>query len=65
MVERRPGQILERNDMAEDSTRQANLETACCGLRPTTRHNGCLMMMMIDDDELNVEAARFFCVAKK
>ena len=28
-VERRPGQILERHDLAEDSTRQANLETAC------------------------------------
>ena len=25
----RPGQILERHDMAEDSTRQSNLETAC------------------------------------
>ena len=28
-VERRPGQILGRHDMAEDSTRQGNLETAC------------------------------------
>ena len=28
-VERRPGQILERHDMAEDSTRQGDLETAC------------------------------------
>ena len=28
-VERRPGQILERHDMAEDSTRQGNLETTC------------------------------------
>ena len=27
-VERRPGQILERPDMAKDSTRQGNLETA-------------------------------------
>ena len=25
----RPGQILERHDMAEDITRQGNLETAC------------------------------------
>ena len=31
---------------AEDSTRQGNLETACWSLRPTMRHNGCLMMMM-------------------
>ena len=31
--------------MAEDSTRQVNLETACRGLRPTTGHYGCLMMM--------------------
>ena len=29
VVERRPGQILERHDLAEDSTRQANLEAAC------------------------------------
>ena len=28
-AERRPGQILELHDMAEDSTRQGNLETAC------------------------------------
>ena len=33
--------------MAEDSTRQGHLETTC--LRPTTGHNGCLMMN--DDDE--------------
>ena len=44
-MERRPGQILERHDMAEESTRQGSLETACWGLRPTTGHNGCLMMM--------------------
>ena len=47
-VERRPRQILERHDMAEESTRQGNLETACWGLRPTTGHNGCLMMMMMN-----------------
>ena len=46
-VERRPGQILKRHDMAEDSTRQSHLETTCWGLRPTTGHNGCLMMMMM------------------
>ena len=33
--------------MAEDSIRQGHLETTCWGLRPTTRHNGCLMMMMM------------------
>ena len=33
--------------MAEDSTRQGNLETTCRGLLPTTGHNGCLMMMMM------------------
>ena len=43
-VERRPGQISERHDLAEDSTRQANLEVACWGLRPTTVHYGCTMM---------------------
>ena len=42
-----PGQILERHDMAEDSTRHGNLETACWGLRRTTGHNDCLMMMMM------------------
>ena len=26
--------------MAEDSTRQGHLEKTCCGLRPTTEHNG-------------------------
>ena len=31
-VERRPGQILERHDTAENSTRQGNLETTCWGL---------------------------------
>ena len=46
-VERRPRQILERHDMAAESTIQGNLETACWGLRPTTGHNGCLMMMMM------------------
>ena len=44
-VERRPGQILERHDMAEDSTRQGNVEAACWGLCTTTGHNGCLIMM--------------------
>ena len=47
-VERRPRPILERHDMAAESTRQGNLETACWGLRPTTGHNGCLMMMNDD-----------------
>ena len=28
-IERRPGQILEGHDLAEDSTRQADLEVAC------------------------------------
>ena len=46
-MEKQPGQILERHDMAEDSTRQGHLETACWGLRPTTGHNSCLMMMMM------------------
>ena len=50
-VERRPGQILERHDMAEDSTRQANMETACWGLRPTTGHYDCPMM---NDDDHNI-----------
>ena len=46
-VERRPVQILEQHDMAEDSTRQGHLETARRCLRATTGHNGCLMMMMM------------------
>ena len=36
MMERRPGQILERHELAEDSTREANWETACWGLHPTS-----------------------------
>ena len=40
---------MERHDLAEDSARQANLETAFGGLRPTTGHYGCLVMMMITD----------------
>ena len=28
-VGKRPGQILERHDLAEDTTIQANLDTAC------------------------------------
>ena len=39
--------ILERHDLAENSTRQSNLEMACCYLRPTTGHYGCPMMMMM------------------
>ena len=39
--------ILERHDLAENSTRQSNLEMACCYLRPTTAHYGCPMMMMM------------------
>ena len=34
-AERRPGQILERYDLAEDSIRQPDLEAGCRGLRPT------------------------------
>ena len=48
-VERRPGQILERHDMAEESTRQGNLETtyAEAFAQPRDCHNGRLMMMMM------------------
>ena len=42
-LEKRPGQILEGHDVAEDSTRQANLEMAWWG--PSTEHYGCPMMM--------------------
>ena len=56
-AERRPEQILDRHDMAEDSTRQGNLETACWGLRPTTGHNGCLMMMMVTIGKFTVSVS--------
>ena len=36
--------ILQRHDLAEDSARQANLETTCRDLRPTTGHYSCPMM---------------------
>ena len=46
-VERRPRQILERHDLAEDSERRANLEAACWDLRSTTWHCGCPMIIMM------------------
>ena len=46
-VERRPGQILERHDMAEDSTRQGHLET----LRPSPNH-GTQRLSNDDDDDI-------------
>ena len=43
-VERRPGQIQEGHDKAEDSTRQ---DTFAAALRPTTGHYyGCVIAMM-------------------
>ena len=45
-VERRPGQILERHDLAEDGTRQANMDTMR-GHHPTTGRNGCPVMMIM------------------
>ena len=36
--------------MAEHCTRQANLETACGDLLPTTGHYGCLMMMIVTNN---------------
>ena len=61
-VERRPRQILERHDMAEKSTRQGNLETACWGLRPTTGHNCCLMMtmMMVTSASISVSTVVYY-----
>ena len=43
-VERRPGQILERHDMAENSTRRASMEVTCWSLRPNMGYCGCPMM---------------------
>ena len=45
--------------MAEDSTRQGNMETACRGIRPTTGHNGCLMNDADDDDDDDDEKHSF------
>ena len=54
VVERRPGQILEWHGLTEDSTIQANLETAWWGLRPTTGPHGCTMMLMMNcSDTMN------------
>ena len=55
-VERRPGQILERHNLADDSTRLANLETACWGLRPTTAIQWWGMMMIL---EMSTDNSRF------
>ena len=41
------GQILERHDLAVGNAIHANLEAACGGLRSTTRHYRCTMMMMM------------------
>ena len=46
-MERRPRQILERDDLAEDSARLANLETACWGLCPTMWHYGYPVITMM------------------
>ena len=42
--------MLERHDMAEDSTRQANLETVCWGLRLTTGQYDCQWLLYISRD---------------
>ena len=39
--------IPDGHHMAEDSARKADLEMARRGLRPTTRHYGCTMTMMM------------------
>ena len=46
-VDRRPGQMLERHDLAEDSAREAVLKTARRGHRPTTGHYRCPIMKMM------------------
>ena len=57
-AERRPGQILERHDLAEDCSRQANLETICRGLRPT----GTLRLPTDDhDDDDHDELQSAYC----
>ena len=53
-VERRPGQILERHDLAEDITRQANLHGYSM-LMPSPNH-GTLRLPNDDDDD--------FCLAR-
>ena len=60
-VERRPRQILERHDLAEGSARQANLETSCWGLRPTTGHYGCSMMIVVLRTLLPLEPTLPWC----
>ena len=35
-MERQPRHILKGYDLAGDTTRQANLDAACWGIRPTT-----------------------------
>ena len=44
-AERRPGQMLERHDLAEDSTRHANLETACCCWPTKLKSNRLLIVL--------------------
>ena len=46
-MERRPGQTLERHDLAEESTRQANLEA---GMLRASPNHGTLRLPNDDDD---------------
>ena len=45
-VERRTRRLLEGYHLAEDSARYADVEAALSGLRPSTGHYGCSMMVI-------------------
>ena len=60
LAERRPGQILERRDLAEDNTIQAKCMLRLC---PTTGHYGCPMMMMSHILAMYVNSCTFICGA--
>ena len=47
MVEKQTKRLLEGHHLAEDNARYADVEVASRGLRPTTAHYSCTMMMMM------------------
>ena len=52
--------VHEGHLLGEESTRHADLEKACRGLCPTTRHNGCTTLMGgINHTIINVHVFRF------
>ena len=59
-MERRTRRLLEGYHLAEDSARQADVEKACGGLRPSTGCCGCMHDDDDDDDDDNESESEVF-----